>query len=232
MRRADRLYNIVTYLRSRRMVVTAQDLADEYEVSVRTIYRDIQDLIVSGVPISGEAGVGYMLDKSYYLPPMNFDVSELEALMLGAAMVSSWTDDDMARAARNLVTKIKNVLSDRDRELFAGTALFSPPSRFRPAEVVQFSLVRTAIRQKQKLFIRYGDESGAYSERTVRPLALALFAPAWVMPSWCELRNDFRSFRLDRMKDAAPTGETFVDTEETALSTFLARIRMHDGVKD
>jgi len=213
------------------MVVTAQTLAEEYEVSVRTIYRDIQDLIASGVPIAGEAGVGYMLDKSYYLPPMNFDISELEALMLGASMVSSWTDDEMAKAARTLVTKIKNVLSDHDRNLFAGTALFAPPSRARPAETVQFSLIRTAIRQKQKLFLRYADEGGTYSERTVRPLALSLFAPAWVMPAWCELRNDFRSFRLDRMEEAVLTGEVFEDTPETALSTFLARMWVKDGVQ-
>ncbi|MBL4789001.1 MAG: HTH domain-containing protein, partial [Kordiimonadaceae bacterium] len=106
MKRTDRLFQIVNYMQGRRMAITAQSIADEFDVSVRTIYRDIQDLILTGVPISGEAGVGYLIDKSHCLPPMSLEVGELETLMLGAAMVSAYTDEAMAKSAKSLVRKL------------------------------------------------------------------------------------------------------------------------------
>ena len=118
MKRTDRLFQIVNYMQDRRLAITAQDIAREFDVSVRTIYRDIRDLVITGLPITGEAGVGYMIDKSHTLPPMALEVDELEALMLGAAMVSSYTDDAMAKSARRLVAKIKNVLNEKDRQTF------------------------------------------------------------------------------------------------------------------
>lgn len=232
MRRADRLFQIVSYLQGRRVAITAQDIADEFDISVRTVYRDIQDLITTGVPISGEAGVGYLLDKSYYLPPMSLDVNELEALMLGAAMVSSWTDEAMATSASSLILKIKNVLGAEDREAFSGTALFAPPSRAKLPWTIDFSFLRHAVRQKHKLALDYADEEGRVTLRIVRPLSLVFIGPVWMMLAWCEMRQDFRHFRLDRMRAANATGEVFIDTPETSLRTYLARYHHRDGCKD
>lgn len=232
MRRADRLFQIVSYLQGRRVAITAQDIADEFNISVRTVYRDIQDLITTGVPISGEAGVGYLLDKSYFLPPMSLDMDELEALMLGAAMVSSWTDEAMAGSARSLILKIKNVLSAADREAFSGTALFAPPSRAKLPWTINFSFLRQAVRQKHKLTLDYADEEGRVTERVVRPLSLVFIGPVWMMLAWCEMRKDFRHFRLDRMRSAEATGEVFTDTPQTSLKAYLDQIHYCDGLKD
>ncbi|WP_025896670.1 helix-turn-helix transcriptional regulator [Kordiimonas gwangyangensis] len=232
MRRADRLFQIVSYLQGRRMAITAQDIADEFDISVRTVYRDIQDLITTGVPISGEAGVGYILDKSYYLPPMSLDMDELEALMLGAAMVSSWTDGAMGASAKSLILKIKNVLSAEDREAFSGTALFAPPSRAKLPWTIDFSFLRHAVRQKHKLALDYADEEGRATLRVVRPLSLVFIGPVWMMLAWCEMRKDFRHFRLDRMRRATPTGDVFIDTPETSLKCYLDRMNYCDGLKD
>ncbi|WP_262689688.1 helix-turn-helix transcriptional regulator [Kordiimonas aestuarii] len=232
MRRADRLFQIVSYLQGRRIAITAQDIAEEFDISVRTVYRDIQDLITTGVPISGEAGVGYILDKSYYLPPMSFDVNELETLMLGAAMVSSWTDAHMAASAKSLILKIKNVLTTQDREAFSGVALFAPPSRAKLPWNIDFSFLRQAVRQKEKLALDYADEEGRTTQRIVRPLSLVFIGPVWMMLGWCEMRQDFRHFRLDRMLVASPTGDIFTDTPETSLKTYLARLNYRDGLKD
>lgn len=213
------------------MAVTAERIADEFDISMRTVYRDIRDLITTGVPINGEAGVGYMLDKSYYLPPMTFDVEELEVLMLGAAMVSSWTDKDMSVSARTLIKKVRNALSERDRETFEGIALFAPPSRARLPWAINFSDLRKAVRKKEKLILDYADEQGRATERTIRPLSLVFMGPVWMMLGWCELRSDFRNFRLDRMQKVTHTGELFEDTPETALQTYLDSMGICDGLK-
>ncbi|UTW59569.1 YafY family transcriptional regulator [Kordiimonas sp. SCSIO 12603] len=232
MRRSDRLFQIVNFMQGRRVAVTAQDIAEEFDVSIRTVYRDVQDLILTGVPISGEAGVGYLLDKSYCLPPMQLDVSELEALMLGAEMVSSWSDETMAKSARSLVNKLKSVLPERDREIFSGTAMYAPPSRIKIPWTIDFSELRKAIRAKDILRLEYEDESGNASERTVRPLALTFWGPTWLLLAWCELRNDYRHFRLDRMKTAEKTGEPFKDTPETSLKNWLRMYQHKEKLRD
>lgn len=230
MKRADRLFQIVNFLQGRRLAVTAEQIADEFDISIRTVYRDIQDLIVTGVPINGEAGIGYMLDKSYYLPPMTFDVEELEVLMLGAAMVSSWTDNDMRVSAQTLIRKVRNALSERDRQTFEGIALFAHPSRAKIPWTINFSALRRAVRRKEKLQLHYGDEHERLTTRIIRPLSLMFVGPVWMMLAWCELRNDFRYFRLDRIKEANPTGELFEDTPETSLQRHLEIEGYCDGL--
>ena len=155
MRRADRLFRIVEYMKARRQAVPADALAAELEVSVRTIYRDMADLETSGVPIVGETGVGYMLDRNYTLRPLIFDVEELDALALGAQMVSSWGDRDIARAARSAIDKITAVLPDQLRAEIMQTALFSPPSEAKVPITVDFSAIRHAIRTKNKIRFAY-----------------------------------------------------------------------------
>lgn len=232
MRRSDRLFQIVNYMQGRRMAVTAQDIAEEFDVSVRTIYRDIQDLILTGVPITGEAGVGYVIDKSHCLPPMALEVGELETLMLGAAMVSSYTDDAMAKSARSLVQKVKNVLNEKDRDIFAGTALFAIRSRALIPWDVDFSMLRGMIRSKHKLKLDYEDQNGGNTERTVWPLSLSFWGASWLLLAWCELRQDHRHFRLDRMRSAEQLDETFKETRETSLRYYLQKLGYEDALYD
>ncbi|MBV1900314.1 MAG: YafY family transcriptional regulator [Kordiimonadaceae bacterium] len=232
MRRSDRLFQIVNYLQGRRIAVTASDIAHEFDVSVRTVYRDIQDLILTGVPISGEAGVGYLMARNHCLPPMTLEVGELETLMLGAAMVNSWTDATMAKSARSLVNKLKSVLSDKDRDIFAGTALFAPYSTMQIPWTVDFSAMRTAIRDKRKVKLNYADEKGDLTNRTIRPLSLSFFGPTWLLLGWCELRKDHRHFRLDRIQEAETLEDVFIDTPETSLRHYLQRHGYKDGLHD
>jgi len=213
------------------MAVTAERIADEFDVSVRTIYRDVQDLITSGVPISGEAGVGYLIDKSHCLPPMALEVGELETLMLGAAMVSTYTDDTMAKSAKSLIRKIKTVLGEKDRQTFAGTALFAPPSAVLIPWTVDFSALRAAIRDKHKLKLAYEDKDGETTGRTVWPLAMTFWGSKWLLLAWCELRRDHRNFRLDRMESAEVLSEPFVETGETSLEHYLDCLGVTDGLR-
>src|SRR6266852_1479269 len=208
MRRADRLFGIIQRLRRRR-VVTARTLADQFEVSERTIYRDIRDLIASQVPIEGAAGMGYSLRSGYDLPPLMFDESELEAIVFGARIVQSWSDSEMARSAEAALSKIENVLPPHLARLLAARSLWAPStSRQMP---LAFDLVelRAAIRRSLKVRFGYHDEKGAETRRTIRPLTLWFEGPVWLAVAWCELRNDFRFFRLDRMQDVEFLDETF-----------------------
>ena len=211
MRKADRLFRIVEYLKARQQAVTAEKLATELEVSVRTIYRDVADLCNSNVPIVGEAGIGYMLDRDYIVRPLTFDVEELDALALGAQMVSSWGDREIARAARRAIDKIAAILPDTLRDEMLQTALFAPPSRAREPIRVDFAAVRRAIRTRRKLTFHYKALDNNKTKRSVRPLSLAFFGPVWLLAAWCETRQDFRNFRLDRMTRLLISKESFRD---------------------
>ena len=199
MRRADRLFQIVQILRRRRLT-TARHLAECLAISERTVYRDIRDLSASGVPIEGEAGVGYRL-RGFELPPLMFTREEVEALVLGARIVQAWTDPELARAAAEALAKIEAALP-RDRSHFVrGTPLFAPADHWRDEVTTElFSRLREAIRDSRKAHFRYTDAGGTASERTVRPLGLSFYGPIWILAAWCELRQDFRAFRLDRMR--------------------------------
>jgi predicted DNA-binding transcriptional regulator YafY len=212
-------------MKARRQAVTAGMLAAELEVSVRTIYRDMADLEASGVPIVGEAGVGYALDRDYTLRPLIFDVEELDALALGAQMVNSWGDRDIARAARSAVDKITAVLPDKLRAEILQTALFSPPSEAKVPITVDFSAIRHAVRTRNKLHFEYLSLKDRRTRRVVRPLCLAFFGPVWLLSAWCETRKDFRNFRLDRMKKLKVLEDVFTDEPGKRLSDFLRRER-------
>lgn len=220
MRRADRLFRIVERLKARRGVVRAVDLAGDLEVSVRTIYRDIADLQASGTPIHGEAGMGYALDRHHVLRPLMFSAEELDALALGARMVESWGDKEMARATRAALDKIRAVAPPDLAE--AEEVLFSFPSRSRPQVKVELSPLRAAIRAKRVVTFNYEAEDGARSARRVRPLSLVFFAPVWLVLGWCETREDFRNFRIDRMSRLVVTNERFRDERGKRLQDYFA----------
>lgn len=221
MRRADRLIKIVHYLRRMRRAVTAQRLANEFNICTRTVYRDLHDLMDSGVPIYGEAGAGYIIDKTYHLPPVTFDADELEAIALGINMVRNWTDDNFTLKANSAFEKIQAVLSENLLNELQQITTFSIPSKYKVPWKVSFSDVREAIRAKRKLTIGYIDLKDKTTQRTVRPLALFFFSPVWVLASWCEKRKDFRNFRLDRIQTLQISDRPFKDEKDKNLKTYI-----------
>jgi predicted DNA-binding transcriptional regulator YafY len=222
VRRADRLFEIIQFMR-RKDLARARDLAEHLEVSERTIYRDIQDLTASGVPIEGEAGVGYVLRAGFDLPPLMFKEQEIEALVLGARIVESWADPELAAAASNVIAKVGAVIPDRLREYMSNTALVAPPHHYMEPITFDVAELRRALRGHLKVYFRYCDALAEASERTVRPLCLAYFGPVWLLSAWCELREDFRTFRLDRMQGFAVPGDRFRPEPGKTLHDFLKR---------
>ncbi|MEK9627943.1 MAG: YafY family protein [Nitrospinota bacterium] len=220
MRRADRLFRIVEHLKARRGPVIAQSLAEKFEVSVRTIYRDIADLGASGVPIIGEAGIGYMLDRNYIVRPLMFDIEELDALVLGAQMVESWGDKGLIQAAQHAIDKITSVLPESLQREISETFLFSLPSQASPVISIDFTSLRRAIRSKNFVEFNYQREDGQRSKRKIRPLCLAFFGPVWLLCGWCEMRHDFRNFRLDRMKNMKIAKEQFAEEKGKRLKDY------------
>ena len=188
-------------LRRHRQPVAAARLADELEVSARTIYRDIGALRAEGAPIEGEAGIGYVLRPGYFLPPLMFSDDEIEALVLGLRWASEQGDGVLAAAGGDALAKITDVLPADLREATESMGLIAGPARNRPL-AVDLGALRQAIRFERKLHLAYEDEAGRRSERTVWPFALAFFQEVRVLAAWCELRQDFRHFRADRISAA------------------------------
>jgi predicted DNA-binding transcriptional regulator YafY len=224
MRRADRLFQIVLHLRRRR-ITTARDLAQALEVSARTIYRDVQDLSACGLPIESAAGVGYRLRRGFELPPLMFDRDELQALRLGARMVRSWADAALSQAAGNALRKIEAVLPGELED--PGETLFAPQLHPYPVRLV--GLLRGCAAERRKARFAYTRADGAASSRTVRPLGLFYWGAVWTLVAWCETRNDFRSFRLDRIGEAEALDEIFVLEAGRTLEDFLQKMAQTAG---
>lgn len=229
MRRADRLFQIVQLLRGRR-VVTAAELARELEVSPRTVYRDVQDLIASGVPIEGEAGLGYVLPRGFDLPPLMFDEDEIEALVLGARMVEAWGDPALAKRARSVLSKVETVLPERLKPRLAEVALFAPVD-VPPEHALKLEPLRRGVNEKRKVRLAYVDASGRTTRRVIRPLCMTFWGTTWLASGWCELRRDFRSFRPDRMAEVELLEATFQDEAGKDLATFLVRVRGEEDAR-
>jgi predicted DNA-binding transcriptional regulator YafY len=223
MRRADRLFQIVQLLRTKRLV-TAGDIARELEVSPRTIYRDVADLIGSGVPIEGEAGVGYQLARGFDLPPLMFDGDEVGALVLGARMVKAFGDAQLARRAESALAKIEQVVPAKLRREFERPGLFVWQGLRREVRA-NVECLRRGIEERRVIRFAYRDEKGAQTERTVRPLCLAFWGTAWTAGTWCELRGAFRDFRPDRMEAGAELGAAYEPDPARDLAAYLAARR-------
>ncbi len=198
MRRADRLFQIIQLLRRDR-VVTAHEIATALEVSVRTIYRDMQDLSLSGVPISSEAGSGYRLLPGFHLPPLMFTEEELSALLIGARMVQAWTDQGLASAATQAMIKIESAVPEHLRGELLRDDVLVPDFGIDPRVSKRLQLLRTGIKSLQKVEFNYKREDSQSSSRKVHPLGLFYWGKVWTLTAWCELRGEFRNFRLDRM---------------------------------
>lgn len=200
MRRTERLFQIIQILRSRRVAVTGQALAEELSVSLRTLYRDMAELLAQRVPIRGEAGVGYLIDRDFDMPPLMLTADELEAAALGASWVAQRGDPSLARAARDLVAKLTAAAPERLRPVILDSGLKAFPRARAPAEAFDAAAVRRAIRESRKLDIAYQDEAGAETRRRVWPVALAYADSFRLLAAWCELRGGFRHFRTDRIR--------------------------------
>jgi len=227
VRRADRLFTIVQLLRGGRHV-TARTLADRLEVSERTIYRDVDELTLCGVPIEGEAGRGYRLPKTFEIPPLMFERHEIEALVVGARFVEAWCGPGLAASARSALTRIRGVVPPNLLNEIDDARVYA--LRFgKDATKDQFEIVHQAIGQHRRIVMDYAAEDGhATPARTIRPLGLYFWGKIWTLAAWCELRDDFRSFRVDRIS-APRLGEPFVEDAAKTLAVFLARMRERES---
>ncbi len=221
MRRADRLFLIIHALRGRRTAITARQLAETLDVSLRTVYRDVADLQLAGVPIEGEAGIGYVLRKGADVPPLMFNAEEIEALAVGAAFVRAFAGGRLATGARAAMLKIDAVLPAELRSHAGRARVFAPPTTWHEATSGLIDTLHEAIDARRLLRIDYRDESGRTSRREIEPLCLAFWGGAWTVGAWCRLRGDFRNFRIDRLIALTATGEIFPDSSERGLQAYL-----------
>lgn len=219
MRRADRLFHIVQILR-RGKVITAAQIAHELEVSDRTVYRDLQDLSARGIPLRAEAGVGYLLEKGFDIPPLMFNAGEVESLVIAARMLEAWADPEMRAQIKSALEKIEQVLPPHLRDKPARVRVFAPDYMTSPIIWQAMPDLRRAINERRKFNFLYRDEKAATSHRTVRPLAVYFWGKVWTCVAWCELRDDFRHFRLDRMSDWQLCLDHFEDEPGKTLADF------------
>ncbi len=229
MRRADRLLQLIQILRRHRRPVTGDVMAHELEVSLRTVYRDISTLITDGVPIRGEAGVGYVLGEGYDLPPLMFTTDELEAVMLGLRWVMRRGDVDLSRAAQDTVAKIGTVLPERLRPFLFDAALLVPPRYAHVLDKIDVALFRSAIREGKKVSLNYRAEEGAETSRVIWPIAVSYFDAQRIIIGWCELRQGFRSFRTDRMLAMDVLKDKYPERRKVLLKRWQEEVRKETG---
>lgn len=222
MRRADRLFLIIHSLRGRRSALPARQLAETLAVSLRTIYRDVADLQLSGVPIEGEAGVGYVLRKGSDIPPLMFNAEELEALVVGTRFVRAFAGTRLAAGARSALIKIEAVLPEDLRARAQRSRIFAPGGWKTPAAMID--TLNEAIDRRHVVHLDYCDEAGSTSVREVEPLCLAFWGNSWTLGAWCRLRRDFRNFRPDRIVAVASSGECFADRPERSFEAYLRSV--------
>ncbi len=230
MSRSERLLLLLQALRRYRLPVSAAQLAGELHVSVRTVYRDIESLIAQGAQIEGAAGLGFILRPGFLLPPLMLTDEETEALVLGTRWVATRADDALAKAARDLLAKITAVLPENRRLGVDSTGVMPGPPPPRAPERVGISALRDAIRRETKLHIRYCDEKGSETSRTIWPVALAFAEQSRILPAWCETRTGFRHFGVDRILELTTTGEPLPRPRRLLLREWRTAIHIPDHV--
>ncbi|WP_084420242.1 helix-turn-helix transcriptional regulator [Henriciella litoralis] len=230
MRRTERLFQIIQILRRARRPVTGQHLAEELEVSLRTLYRDMAELIAQRVPIRGEAGTGYVLERGYDLPPLMLTADELEAAVLGAKWVAARGDDALARGAEDLIAKLSSVVPPELEPVIVDAGL-RPITRtdVRTLDSFDVGLARTAIRTQCKLVIDYKDEHGGETSRTIWPFLIAYWETVRLICAWCELRQGFRHFRTDRVTRAELLDEKYPERLAVLRSRWAEHRRRNDA---
>lgn len=232
MRRADRLFDIIQHLRTARGPVTAAALAETLEVTVRTVYRDVATLQARRVPIEGAAGIGYVLRRGFDLPPLMFNVEEIEAIAVGARMVARTGDPGLQGAAESVLSKVTVVLPESLRTQLTAAPIFVSESGAPVPESIDLSVVRQAIRDERKLDIGYVDERGARSQRIIWPIAVAYYVQATLIGAWCELRQDYRHFRADRINDLRVLDERYPSDNGRLMAEWLALLQNARDAKE
>jgi predicted DNA-binding transcriptional regulator YafY len=224
MRRADRLFHIIQLIRGRRLT-TAAYLAQRLEVSERTIYRDVADLQLQGVPIEGEAGVGYRLGAGFDLPPMMFTHEEAKALVASVRIAQAWLDPAFATSAEDALGKIMSVLPVEARVAAEALAVYAPGGGLPAPTQRTLQTLREAVQERRKVFLNYRDLSEQATERTVRPLGCFYWGKVWTLAAWCEHRNDFRTFRVDRVTYVRRLEDRFRDEPGRTLADLARKDR-------
>lgn len=223
MRRTDRLFELIQLLRDGRLHRGA-DLAETLGVSLRTLYRDMDTLVASGIPVEGERGLGYMMTAPITLPPLNLTLNELEALHLGLSVVTRAADEEMQKAADSLAAKIDAVLPEDRAAPSAGWGFAVYPFAEAARGFVHMAPLRAAIRARRKVDLEYRSLSDETSKRTVRPLQMEYWGRVWTLTAWCELREAFRVFRVDRIATLDVGTDGFEEEPGKTLADYLASV--------
>ncbi|MFK4753600.1 helix-turn-helix transcriptional regulator [Oceanobacter antarcticus] len=225
MNKAERLFLLTNLLRSKRTVITARELAERLGVSERTIYRDIQSLELSGIPIEGEAGVGYRIRHNFELPPLMFDAEEILALLLGSRMVRAWADAGLAAGASRALAKIQSILPDSLKQIAEQQSLIVPNFSSEPEAAARALILRKAIERQLQVRIQYIRADGEFSERTLEPLGQIFWGGKWTLIAWCCLRDSYREFRLDRIQQLEPLEQYFTTDASKSLPHYLELVK-------
>jgi len=225
MRRAERLFRLVALMRENKLI-RAEDLATVLEVSTRTIYRDIAHLQASGLPIEGEAGLGYLMRPGFSLPAMTLTHQQIDALAIGLKFVEEAGDDDLVQSAKEVRQKIQSSLPMENDIRLGDAPFFVARKGFRAPPLAK--QIREAIHKKLKVKLCYTDTNQLKSERLVRPLSLTVYSEGWMFAAWCELREDFRYFRLDRISEFCLTDQPYPLDEDKSLKQYRATLRESD----
>jgi len=223
MRKADKLFQLTNLIRSKQPI-TAERISEELGVSVRTVYRYIDDLSVSGIPIYGTTGIGYQLHDHFELPPLNLTEKELDTLILGVKMVSSWTGDTFSESANSLVNKIEAVLPEKLREEYTRT-IYAPDLSGKEKDRNLWELMYKAIKNSISISINYKAQNGSKTSRVIYPLGLFYWGGKWTLGSWCTLRKDFRDFRLDRIDGENIKEKGTISNKSINLEAYLSSIK-------
>jgi predicted DNA-binding transcriptional regulator YafY len=223
MGRSSRLFEIIQILRRAATPIPARTVAEALEVSKRTVYRDIVTLQAMRVPIEGEAGVGYVMRAGFDLPPLMFTADEVEAIVVGLSLLGRTGDADLQAAASRVTRKIADVLPDAADSRIEGSPLHVSHWNAIPPAAVEYRVMRQAIREERKLHLRYQDAEARNTERTVRPIALVYYVDHVILAAWCELREDFRHFRADRMNSCRPADSLFKGESERLRAEWRAQ---------
>ncbi len=223
MRRTDRLFELIQILRDGRLH-RGKDLAKRLGISVRTLYRDMDTMFASGIPVEGERGLGYMMTAPITLPPLNLTLAELEALHLGLSVVSKAADEDLQRAAETLSEKVDAVLPEDRSAPANGFGFAVYPFAEAARGFVHMAPLRAAIRSRRKIEITYATPECSETTRTVRPLQMEYWGRVWTLTGWCEFRNDFHVFRVDRIRTLDISFDTFEEEPGKTLAEYLDQL--------
>jgi predicted DNA-binding transcriptional regulator YafY len=223
MRRADRLFQIVQTIRGRRL--TAAHLAQRLAVSERTVYRDVADLQAQGVPIEGEAGVGYRLGKGFDLPPLMFTTEEAQALVAAVRVAQTWLDPALAAASADALSRVMSVLPSAARAAAESLLVIVPNFGLEPGTQRLLQQLREAAQAKHLVHMTYRDAADKPTERTVRPLGVFYWGAVWTLGAWCETREAFRSFRVDRIETLDVLERHFADEPGKTLADLLRSVQ-------